>query len=275
MTDVSADLSNRPAGYGVALECLRLQASQPPRSRLAKLFGFDPVHPDAVSYLKGTLGEIEVGRTLVRLGPEWTVIHAVPAGSKGRDIDHLVIGPAGVFSLNTKRHRGKKVWVAGRGLLVAGQRTTHIVKSVAEGKSAVERLSVALGQLVAVRPVLVIVGAQSLTIKSRPDEVTVLEDAQLLRWLKKQKTVLDPDVVARLAGIASDSRTWLDTSSAEFDGTAMTRFADLRRLDTAAFRIRTAWQLFWIAIGVTLLVTVGPPLLAAIATSFFAAMTPG
>ncbi|MBG6212216.1 hypothetical protein RCH23_000129 [Cryobacterium sp. CAN_C3] len=44
---------------------------------------------------------------LSKLGPEWTVLHAVPVGSGSSDIDHVVIGPAGVFTINTKNHTGK------------------------------------------------------------------------------------------------------------------------------------------------------------------------
>jgi hypothetical protein len=34
--------------------------------------------------------------------PEWTVLHSVPVGTGSTDIDHIAIGPAGVFTLNTK-----------------------------------------------------------------------------------------------------------------------------------------------------------------------------
>jgi hypothetical protein len=31
----------------------------------------------------------------------------------GADIDHLVIGPPGVFTINTKHHRDARIWVGG------------------------------------------------------------------------------------------------------------------------------------------------------------------
>ncbi|MCE0446144.1 NERD domain-containing protein [Streptomyces tricolor] len=45
-----------------------------------------------------------MGRELERLASYgWHVLHGVPK-SNGGDIDHLLIGPGGVFSLNTKTH---------------------------------------------------------------------------------------------------------------------------------------------------------------------------
>ena len=101
-----SDLLTRPAGYEVARACLDLQSERPARTGLQRLLGIDPMHPDAVTWFQGTLGEIRVGSVLAKLGPEWTVVHSVPIGSRGSDIDHIVVGPAGVFTINTKRHRG-------------------------------------------------------------------------------------------------------------------------------------------------------------------------
>ena len=53
---------------------------------------------------------------LAQLGPEWTVLHSVPVGRGKSDIDHIAIGPPGVFTINTKFSPGKDVWVAGRGM---------------------------------------------------------------------------------------------------------------------------------------------------------------
>jgi len=41
------------------------------------------------------------------------VLDSIPVGDNGSDIRHLVIGPAGVFSLNTKHHFDASFWVAG------------------------------------------------------------------------------------------------------------------------------------------------------------------
>jgi hypothetical protein len=58
---------------------------------------------------------------------------ALPArtrvGDNGADIDRLVIGPGGVFSLNAKHHPGGKVWVGGNTLMINGHRQPYIRNS--------------------------------------------------------------------------------------------------------------------------------------------------
>jgi hypothetical protein len=54
--------------------------------------------------------------------PRWQFIHAIPVGTRGSDIDHLVVGPGGVFTVNAKNHPNAKVWVGGDTFLVNGHR---------------------------------------------------------------------------------------------------------------------------------------------------------
>jgi len=48
------------------------------------------------------------------------VLHAVPIGGRGSDIDHVLIGPGGVFVLNTKTHPGGKIWAGRNAIRVNG-----------------------------------------------------------------------------------------------------------------------------------------------------------
>jgi hypothetical protein len=99
-------LNDRTAGQAVIEKLLGDREGEPSRSFLGRVFGADPLSPDNYSWYKGALGEI-VGRVLQRLGPEWTVLHAVPVGTATSDIDHVLIGPAGVS-------RARKPWPAQR-----------------------------------------------------------------------------------------------------------------------------------------------------------------
>ena len=74
------------------------------------------------AYRKGGKGERLVAKRLAKLGEEWLVLHSIPVGDKGTDIDHLVMGPGGVFSLNTKNHSGQRVWVHTHAFRVNGAR---------------------------------------------------------------------------------------------------------------------------------------------------------
>ena len=59
----------------------------------------------------GADGEESVGAKLDGLSEHgWHVLHAVPVGDRGTDIDHVLIGPGGVLTLNTKNHPGATVW---------------------------------------------------------------------------------------------------------------------------------------------------------------------
>lgn len=57
-------------------------------------------------WLQGARGECKVGAILDRLpAEEWNVLHDVSLG-RG-NIDHLLIGRAGIFTIETKSHRGR------------------------------------------------------------------------------------------------------------------------------------------------------------------------
>ncbi len=158
----------------------------------------------------GALGELKVARRLEALGPEWRVFHAVPVGSGTSDIDHVVIGPPGVFTINTKHHEGKDVWVGGRRIMVGGQRTDYLRSSRHEAKRASRRLSLAARGIVDVAPVIVIVGARRFTVRERPADVFVLREPHLTRWLTRLPAVVPPSFVDRLADAAAVPSTWHD-----------------------------------------------------------------
>jgi hypothetical protein len=63
------------------------------------------VEPVADRWGRGAAGERKVGAILEGLGPEWHVLHGVWLG-RG-DIDHVLVGPGGTFTVETKSHRGR------------------------------------------------------------------------------------------------------------------------------------------------------------------------
>jgi hypothetical protein len=98
---------NRP-GQAARRKAQELQRAAPVRSFVARLLR---VLTDERAWRVGADGEEEVGGRLRKLGNAWHVLHvlhAVPVGTNGGDIDHVVIGPPGVFTLNTKNHPRKK-----------------------------------------------------------------------------------------------------------------------------------------------------------------------
>jgi hypothetical protein len=256
----AADLRLRPPASAVIAETLRLQAGAAPRSRASRLFGRSPLVPEGRSWYLGALGELEVGRVLDELGPEWSVLHAIPVGRRGSDLDHLVVGPGGVFTVNAKHHEGRNVWVGDARLLVNGQGTDHLRNAGFEARRAAKLLSAATGLRVDVTPIVAIVGARRITMRGTPGAV-VLRSSQLTRWLSSRRPVLTPDVVALISSQAAKPATW---SSVEIPAADLEGFARLREEVAVADRRRFAWGVGVLAVVVGLLAIAVPTLVTAL-----------
>ncbi|MDV8148919.1 nuclease-related domain-containing protein [Arthrobacter sp. B10-11] len=238
------ELSDRVPGQAVITKLLDVREQDAERSLLGRFFGANPLSADSLPWYRGALGEMAVGRLLAALGPEWTVLHAVPVGTGNSDIDHVLIGPAGVFTLNTKNHSDQPVWVAGRTLMVAGQRTRHIPNAAHEAARAGKLLAAASGVPVNPTGVVVVIAPRSLTIKKKPDGAKVLTDRQLLRWLRGLPPALPADQVFRLVSAARAPRTWHRNPVPQGDPVELQhRFNSLRDVVERARRRRLLWVL--------------------------------
>jgi len=159
------DLASNKPGERARRQAVERREQAPVKTALARVLR---VHTEERAWRVGADGEEEVARRLRKLPDDWHVIHAIPVGERESDIDHLVIGPAGVFTLNTKNHSRAKVWVAERSFLVNGQRTNYLRNARHEAARASRLLSKACAMDVAVEPVIVVLAAE-LTIKAPPD----------------------------------------------------------------------------------------------------------
>lgn len=230
-------------------------------SRYARVLGISPLGGESRSWYSGALGEIEVGRQLARLGPAWRVLHSVPVGQRDSHIDHVVIGPGGVFTLNTKRHDGKTVWVGGKTIMVNGAKVSFIRNSEFERKRAAKLLQTAANFPVPVHPVLVVPGAMQLTIKQRPADVAVLSTRQLLGWLSKKRPVLNPWHVGTIFSAANQWSTWQKTSNVALAcrPDLTNEFSGLQKQVNRAAAVRTLWRLLWFVVIVAALIYFGMP----------------
>lgn len=268
MTDPRTRMRQQVAGQSVIEELLRQQISTPDRNWFGRLIGDSPLGPASRPWYRGALGEMAVGRILATLPPEWTVFHALPIGKKGADIDHLVIGPGGIVTINTKNHSGKSVWVAGQTLMVSGQKLQHIPKADYEATRITKLLNERMPLLPPARPVLAILDPKSLSIKAKPERTTVLSAARLRRWLVKLPVVLTTEQLSELAVILDDPTTWplppfppVENAGARFaELHGVVRAARRRRLGLAVLGSGALVAGFWIA---------GPLIFAA----YIAAMT--
>jgi hypothetical protein len=198
------DLGANQPGQRLRELALELRRAAPVRTFIAQALG---VHTQERAWRVGADGEEQVAMRLRTLGEGWQVIHGVPIGAKDSDIDHVVIGLPGVFTLNTKNHRGSKVWVARRSLLVNGKRTDYLENSRFEAARASKLLSAACGFGVPVEPIVVVIAA-TLTIKVDPSEVHVVGRKQIATWLSTRPPVLTPEAAEKIYEQARRDSTW-------------------------------------------------------------------
>ncbi len=258
-----AQTSERPAAQAVIEVLLRQQDETPTRNRFARVFGYSPLGDESVTWYLGAQGEIAVARILATLPTGWTVFHALPIGKKGADIDHLLIGPAGVFTINTKNHPGKGIWVAGQTLMVSGHKVPHIRSAEYEADRVTKLLRQRMPHLAAVHPVVTVVNPKSLTIKKKPDLVRVLAATGLRRWLLAQPVLLGPAELAVLRQIIDDPATWPVPLFPPTEN-APQLFAALASEVRAALVRRTTWKLGGIAALLGGLLLAGPTLTQAL-----------
>lgn len=161
------------------------------------------------NWFTGLEGERRVGRELERLSPlGWRVLHGIEK-SNGGDIDHLLIGPGGVFAINTKTHRGASVWVGDTMAKInGGQPQPYAAASKAEADYARSVLGRYCGFAVPVEPALVFVGVASLHRAATQYTVRVYQEREVAA-LGPLAGKLTPEQVEQVYAVARHRRAWL------------------------------------------------------------------
>lgn len=199
------DLAATAAGAGLQAEARALREAAPVRTFVARVLG---VHTDERAWRVGAKGEQLVAARLERLGRSWHVIHSVILSETGTDLDHLVIGPGGVFSVNTKNHPAHRIWVRGDTFMVNGHRQTYVRASRSEGRKVARMLSAACGFEVTVRPIIAVVGVTGLDVKEQPADVRICSLRRIAEWLAAQPRTLSREQVEAIFSVARRSTTW-------------------------------------------------------------------
>ena len=242
-------------------ECLSLQAEAPPISLVARLFGVDPLSRHARRSYSGALAEIALADSLAALGSEWTVLHSVPvdgvltARHPPRTIDHLVIGPAGIFSITVHSHAGQAVWVGERTFIVDDVRLSHLADAEDAASAASRLLSVSLAAAgmtadIVVTPCIVVDSPVTLQIRQRPDRIQISTARNFTAWLAALPRLISPAVVSSLSEFSLRASTWPVSEAVPLQDAEHRRndFDQLRlHIDSARLR-----RLVWTGLGVIL-----------------------
>jgi hypothetical protein len=154
--------------------------------------------PDAVAWRRGAAGERRTARLLSQLERQgWAVLHDLTVPGSRANIDHLVIGPGGVFVIDSKQYRGRlqldgsgQLW-HGRYPLAPALRTVSF-----EADQAARALP---DPGVAVVPIIAVHGAQVPWGKVVTQGVPVVSARRLPSMLRQLPAILGPERVAWLA----------------------------------------------------------------------------
>ncbi len=202
------DLARNAPGASARARASELRHEHPLLTSAAALLG---IRTSAQSFAAGARGERIVGRLLNRWAARygWHVLHAVPVGQRGADIDHVVIGPFGVVTVNTKTS-GTTVWVGEYGMTVGGKPVDYLRKSRREATRTARLLNQATGLDVPVQAAIVFAGARRITIRrGGPADIAVLPAPRSLRrWLRRQPPVLQPAQVDAIYQAARKPASW-------------------------------------------------------------------
>ena len=138
----------------------------------------------------------------------WRTVHAIPIGTGGCNIDHLVIGPGGVFALSVFRERATHVWAKGSTIIVDGDRQNWIHDAAFVAGRAARMLSTRCEFEVQVQPVVVVVDALQLTVEGDNGGVHVTNRTRLLSWIEGHGRRLSEEEVDVIDDMGRHPETW-------------------------------------------------------------------
>jgi hypothetical protein len=146
------------------------------------------------------------------LSPEWRVLHSVPLGGEATTVDHLLVGPGGVFTLSTHEHRDARVWVSRDEVRINGEPVRYLRPAVLQARRVARLLTAASGRRVKVTPCLVIVTGSThpdIVVQEAIEDVLVLDSSTVVRTFRRLEPVLTPDDVEAVFDAARRRASWV------------------------------------------------------------------
>ncbi|MGC3992624.1 MAG: nuclease-related domain-containing protein [Propionicimonas sp.] len=140
----------------------------------------------------------------------WICLTAIPGAGRGVQIDHLVIGPGGVFTINAGRHAGSRTWTG-----------SDIRVGRDEAQRAAQALTMATRICVRVQGLVVPVDAKKDATRQPSNIVKIVNHTALVDYLRSQPPYLDGATRTRIAGFARLSSTWSAQPSTERERTQL------------------------------------------------------
>jgi AAA domain/Nuclease-related domain len=167
--------------------------------------------PDAVAWRRGAAGERRTARLLGQLEWHgWAALHDLALPGSRANLDHLVIGPGGVFVIDSKHYRGH-LRLDGSGRLWHGRYPlAPILRAVDFEADQAARVLTDPDVVVVVVPIVAVHGAQVPWGKVVMDGVPVVAARRLPSMLRQLPAVLGPE---RVAALTSQARIRFHTAA--------------------------------------------------------------
>ena len=162
---------------------------------------------------RGSKGERVVGRRLTRLGRDgWDVLRAIPSFG-GDEVEHLVVGPPGVFAISTLHHRNARIRVGSQVIWVDDAIREYLRNARTEAAAVARKLGGALGgegssTAVRVTPVLAFVGAAGIDTHDGHPDVLVAAGERLDAELRDCRGELSLPERDRIVAAAHRAGLW-------------------------------------------------------------------
>ncbi len=151
-----------------------------------------------------------VGERLDRLSEEgWETVHDVPLGRQGTCVEHLLIGPGGLFTVTERRHPGLRIVGRGRAMTVDGRPVAYLRDVRLEATRTQDRLLAAGCAQIHVRAVLVLQGDLDVDVLTTPNDPLVVARYEVPGLFRRMPVVVDDRRVQALAKVARRPSTWL------------------------------------------------------------------
>lgn len=188
----------RPAVLSTVLPPPRPAAEPGPAARDAR----EARHAPAVPALRAKGGGRVVDRRLGRLRRDgWAVLSSISRSSSA-DIDHLVVGPPGVFAIITKHHPGALVHVVDLEVEIDDAPWPYLHHGRFEADAVARALSHAYGTPVKVTPALAVVGTGRIDARECRGDVLVVRGEELDDTLRELPAVYSIQERGRIVAAA-------------------------------------------------------------------------
>lgn len=154
----------------------------------------DAYHRELRHRITGARGAADELWKLVARRPVWRVLQSVQSDGGALELDQLVIGPGGVFTIHSIHRPAHEV-------------TAEAARN--EARRTQEILGRATRVPITVRPVIVFVRTKEPRVEGSSEGVEVLTARELVPWLEKHRPVLTDRELEVVHLAARDRRTWV------------------------------------------------------------------